>query len=261
MRIRISDATDTILDHEWPDDVRLAEFDKHKKTLLDMLRNEHKRGPKSEPFDGDKTWRSLTGLARFYLFRGRAKQETMPAADRIKRLRVVAKVLERAKDMTSEAMQSGNDLYSAWCEANAYFRHDTDDLKPPLTPVRIKEFDPVRTKDEFDKVFAGLASLETAARKATNDVRTKRGRPKGDAVLPLDFIWGLGTLYRDSTGSIPGAGEPFVQFVHEFLAAIGRPKKCTGDDTSPDYVVEAIKYARKQARKNPGRLAPSPFNE
>ena len=42
-----------------------------------------------------------------------------------------------------------------------------------------------------------------------------------------------------------GAGR-FAQLVEEFLTALGR-----GDDISKDYVVEAIKYARKQERKNP----------
>ena len=61
-------------------------------------------------------------------------------------------------------------------------------------------------------------------------------------------------MYRKSTGLKPDTGEPFARLVREFLTALGQ-----GGDRSPDYVVEAIKYARKQARKNPSMLAPSPF--
>jgi hypothetical protein len=249
-----------------PEKTGLAEFNQHKKTLLDMLRNVYERGPKFKPFDGDKAWRSLTGLARFYFRQGSVKQATMPAADRIERLRDIAKVLKQARDM----MQSdvGDDLYSAWCEANAYFRHDPDDLEPPRTPVRIKVFDPVRTKDEFQKVFADLATLETAASRAAGDVPpTKRGRP---AILPWDAIWNLAALYRDSTGLIPGAGEgPFAEFVVEVLIAQGRynddedkGKRVTGA-IKHESVVDAIKGARQWALKHPiaRRWGPSPFDD
>ena len=81
MKIRISAGTESVLDHEEPDDPRLAEVDKHKKDILDMLRNEYERDPKSKPFDGDKAWRYITGLAGFYFRQGSVKQETMPAAE------------------------------------------------------------------------------------------------------------------------------------------------------------------------------------
>jgi hypothetical protein len=93
MRISISDGTDNILDYEVPDDARLVEFDKHKKTLLDKLRNEYERGPKFKPFDEDKAWCSLTGLARFYFGRGSVQQKTMPAWIRRERLCDIAKHL------------------------------------------------------------------------------------------------------------------------------------------------------------------------
>jgi len=271
MRIRISDGTDNILDYEVPDDARLAEFDKHKETLLGILRKEYERRPKSKPFDKDKAWRSLTGgLAGFYFRQGSVKQETMLAADRIKRLRDITKVLERARDLIHEAMQSdvGVDLYSAWCEANACFRQDPEDLKPPLTPVRIKVFDPVRTKDEFDKVCATLATLETAASRAAVDVPpTKRGRR---AILLRDEIWNLAALYRDNTGLIPGAGEgPFADFVVEVLTAQGRYNdneekgKSVFGAIKHESVVDAIKDARHWALTDPvaRKWGPSPFDK
>jgi hypothetical protein len=247
----------------------LAEFKQHKKALLDMLRDVHKLGPKSKPFDEDKAWRSLTGLAGFYFRQGSVKQESMPAADRVKRLRDIIEVLERARDLISEAMQSdvGGDLYSAWCEANACFREDSEDLEPPLTPVRINVFDPVRTKREFDKAFANLATLEAAASRAAVDIPpTKRGRR---AILPRDEIWNLAALYRDSTGSIPGAGEgPFAEFVVEVLTAQGRynddedkGKRATGA-IKHESVVDVIKDARHWALTHPAarNWGQSPFD-
>jgi hypothetical protein len=44
-----------------------------------------------------------------------------------------------------------------------------------------------------------------------------------------------------------GAG-PFAKLIEKFFIAIGR-----GDDTKQDYVFEALKYQRKQARKNPAK--------
>jgi hypothetical protein len=242
-----------------PDDARLSEFDKHKKSLLDILRNACERRPNSKPFDGDKAWARLIGLAQFYYGRGRVKQETMPAADRIERLRDIAKALGRARRLVARAMRNdaGGALYSSWCEANPYFRHDPDGREQPLTPIHIKVFDQVRTKNEFDKVFAGLATLEKAASRAADDVPpSKRGRPP---ILSRDDIWNLAALYRDSTGSIPGAGDgPFAKFVVEVLTAAGR-----ADDIEYGSIIEAIKGARQWALMHPvaRKWGPSPFDE
>jgi hypothetical protein len=271
MRIMISGGTDNILDYEVPDDARIAEFNKHKKSLLHMLRKEHERGSNSKPFDEDEAWRGLTGLAGFYFRQGGVKQETMPATELVTRLDKLKEALGKARTLADKAMLDdvGGALYSSWCEANAYFRHDPDGLEPPpLTQVRIKVFDPARTKDEFDKVVAGLATLETAASRAADDVLpTKQGRP---AILPRDEIWLLAALYRNSTGSIPGAGDgPFAEFVVEVLAAQGRynddedkGKRLSGK-IKHESVPDAIKGARRWALTDPvaRKWGPSPFDE
>ena len=246
----------------------LAIFNQHKKNLLDMLRNVYERGPKAKPFDADKAWLSLTGLAGFYFRQSSVKQEIMPAADRIKRLRDITKVLERAHDLISEAMKSdvGVDLYSAWSEANACFREGPEDLGLPLSPVRIKVFDPVRTKDKFDNVVSDLVTLKTAA--AAVDVPSKkRGRR---AILSWSEIWNLAALYRDSTDAMPGAGAgPFAEFIVEVLTAQGRYND--NEDTGKraigalkyESVIDAIKDARHWALTHPAarKWAPSPFDE
>jgi hypothetical protein len=270
MKVRISDGKDSILDYEAPDDPRLAEFDKHKKKLLDMLRQAYERGPKSTPFDADKAWRSLSGLARFYFGLASVKQKTMAAWERRERLREIAGKLNPASRLVGRTVKTdaGDDLYSAWCEANAYFRHDPEELEAPRTPERFKVFDPVRTKNEFDKVVAGLAALEVAATRAADHVgATKQGTP---AILRRDELWQLAVLYRNSTGSIPGAGEgPFAEFVVEVLIAQGRHNydEETGRKATSKIshwgVVDAIKTTRQWGLTDPvaRKWGPSPFDK
>jgi hypothetical protein len=227
----------------------LDEFEGHKKALLGILHNMHGRGTKSEPFDSDKAWCSLTRFAEIYFWRARTKQEIVPPAARASRLHELAKALGKARGLIDEAMQDevGERLFSAWCEENV--RYDID-LTGPLTLVRID--------DEFDKAVAVLAALERAAFRAADEVPKGRGRPKGTAILPSDFIEGLAEVYQNSTGSKPGAGSgPFARFVHTFLTALGR------GNIEYDSVVDAIKDARGRARMRLAAIkwGSSPFDD
>jgi hypothetical protein len=229
-------------------DAGLAAFEQHKISLLDHLQKVYQRGPKPEPFDAEKSWRGLTHYATMYFWQARVKQETVPAAHRVERLRDLARILGRARRMVETAMQDdvGNDLFSAWREANV--RYDINPT-PPLTLVRID--------DEFEKVIANLAALETAACRAADEVPRGRGRPIGSAFLSRGFIEGLAGVYQNSTGVKPGAGEgPFARFVYEFLTAVGR------GNIEYESVIDAIKDARARARMRPagGRWGPSPFD-
>jgi hypothetical protein len=81
--------------------------------------------------------------------------------------------------------------------------------------------------------------------RATRDVPKKVGPPSGTGILSMHDIIALKGLYQRSTGLDPRMGTgPFVEFVDKFLSAVGQ-----GDKTAQDYVFEALKYARKQARK------------
>lgn len=222
----------------------LAAFERHKKPLLDVLRKVHGGGPKSEPFDEEDSWRALTRAAIQY-FRGpEIKQKTMLAARRVERLNDLAKALGRARHEAHKAMQDdvGWDLFRGWCAETNTSPALADlnaDGSSVLTPFA----------NQFKKVVGGLTALEAAAHRAAGDVRTKAGPPRGTGILPMDDIIALAAVYRRSTGLNPNMGAgPFAQLAEEFLTAIGR-----GDDTAQDYVVEALKYARKQARKNPGK--------
>jgi len=233
----------------------LVEFNHHKKALLTILRNVYMCGLKSVPFDADKSWHRLIRLAHFYFWREKMKQETMPAADRVERLRELAKALDRARGMADKAMQDdvGNDLFRAWV---AEIKLPPVSRRRRLKAARSMPSVLVCIADEIKKEVASLATLEKVARRAANEAHKGRGRPKGASVLPLDYIIGLAVLYRDSTGTKPEARrKSFAGFVYAFLAAIGRPT------ILEDSVVKLVRKARSRALTNPSGWPPSPFDK
>jgi hypothetical protein len=222
---------------------QLPDFERHKRDLLDILRKVHGGGPKkSEPFDGVDAWHALVRCATWYFKRSIAEHKRLLPARRVERLLDLASALDRARRLTDNARQDhvGVDLFRGWCaEANI-----------PVDSKQIMNDDgESAVLDEITAAVACLTTLEAAARRAARDIPTKAGPPRGTGILSMDDIAGLIAIYRRSTGLKPdiGAG-PFAQLVEEFLIAVGR-----GDDTSEDYVVETLKYARRQLRKHEGR--------
>lgn len=212
---------------------RLAAFAKHKNDLLAHLRKACERSPKSEPFDADAAWRHLSLLAEAYFWQPIRKQETLLPARRVDQLRDLAKALGRAHRLADKALQDdvGYDLFRAWV-AGANIPLNDDGLMGVI--------------HEIKKVVESVATLEAAANRAARHVPTKAGAPRGTGILPPDYITALEERYRRSSGLEPKMdAEPFAEFVGEFLTAVGPVK-----DPSEDYVFEALKYARRQARKH-----------
>lgn len=227
-------------------EVGLTAFDRHQEALLTILRNDYGCGPRTEPFDANRSWRGLTSLAGTYLWEERAKKELMPAAAQVARLRELEKIFGKARVMADKAMQDdvGAALCTSWWEGTSEYAEAGGRFVDLLYIDR-----------EFEKVVASLAALETAAIRAASNVPTGRGRPKGTAILPRGYIEALAVGYRDSTGLKPGAGYgPFAKFVCQFLAALGR-------NIEYESVIDAIKDARTRSLQNPGGWAPSPFDE
>jgi hypothetical protein len=216
---------------------RKANFERHKKKLLKLLRELYERSPKTKPFDENNAWRDLKVLAHVYL-RNEAEvsqeQAMMPAGDRVELLLQLGNALRDARCTADEAMKTVRvHWFVEWAEANG----NPDFLDPIID----------RFGEEFDKRVAGLAVLETAAFRAAETVRKKKGRPPGSAVLPHDFIVNLERAYRDITKRNAGAGRgPFFRFVIEFLTALGR-------ECSDETAIEAIKAARKREASQWGR--------
>lgn len=212
----------------------LASFERHKTALLDILRRAHDGGPKSNPFDGQAAWRQLISAAVWYFRRPIIKQNTLLPARRFERLHDLAKALSLARRLAHKAVQDevGIDLFRGWWT-------ETERYASTVSEQTVNA-----VADEITEAVAKLAALEAAARRAARDVRKKVGPTSGTGILSMADIIALKGLYRRSTGREPPRTGHFVQLVEEFLVAVGR-----GDDTKQDYVVEALKYADKQARK------------
>jgi hypothetical protein len=227
-------------------EVSLTAFDRHQEALLTILRNDYERGSRAEPFDADRSWRDLTFLARAYFWKATVKQELMPAAELVARLRELEKAFGNARALADKAMQDdvGSALCSSWWEGTSEYAE-----------AEGRFVDLLYIKREFKKAVTSLAALETAAIRAAGDVPKRPGRPKGNAILPWDFIEALAALYRDTTDSKPGAGDgPFAKFVMKFLSALGRY-------IEDESVIDAIKDARTRSLQSPSGWAPSPFDK
>jgi hypothetical protein len=225
----------------------LDAFEKHKDTLLAVLRSGPKRGAKPKPFDSEQAWRRVTRLAWHYFWRARLKQEIIPAAERIRQLEAISDALGMARSLINSALQSdvGDDLCSAW-EGPPPGRFMVRDDNGVFAVVDEQDRDNIILLDGDDylgQAVQGLGALRAAAIRACVAVPIGDGRPKGSAILPWSFIEGLAATYRDITGLIPGAGDgPFSIFVNTFVEAVDR-----AGDIGHESIVVAIKDARRRS--------------
>jgi hypothetical protein len=222
-------------------EARLTAFDRHRDDLLGLLQKVCERRPKTKSFDKNESWRHLRFMAGVYL-RDEAsvkqKQMEIPATDRVELLHQLGNALSEARRKIDEVTQHDvrGRLFLAWCEA-----HGDPDLLEFIDHLNVK-FD-----KEVASVVAGLAALETVAFRAAQQSRQSPGRPGGTSLLQHDFIIGLESAYRESTGKTGGAGSgPFVQFVMKFLEALRR-------NSVEESVIKAIKSAKKRAGSRWGR--------
>src|SRR5258708_4362655 len=104
-------------------------------------------------------------------------------------------------------------------------------------------------KRELGTFVKRLAELEAAAVRAADKIPLVRARPKGGSKLPSKYVFELAEVYRENTGLNPEAGDKsFIKFVREFLTAVNRGV------VSNYYVVDAVKYAYRRARKKPKKV-------
>jgi hypothetical protein len=226
----------------------LTAFERHRKELLDLLRDVYERRSQTKPFDENYSWRNLRFMAYAYLRRKAEvsqKRARMPAGDRAKLLRQLGNALRIGRRKADEAMKTvRGHWFVEWAEANG---------NPDFTDPIISRFE-----EEFEKRVADLVGLETAAFRAAETARNRDGRPPGTGVLPHDFIIPLASVYRDITKANSGAGDgPFAGFVWEFLTALGR-----ADDIEYVSVIDAIKDARLWSLQRSEReWGSSPFDK
>lgn len=213
----------------------VSTFDRHRKELLDTLREVHERSPKTVSFDADEAWRHLKFIASIYHRTEaelRHEKSRAPDAERLKLLLELEDALSNARRTASKAMKAvGGHWFLEWAQANG---------NPDLTDPRIYRFE-----EEFDKTVACLKTLEAAAFRAAETVRRGRGRPRGTTAIPHILILNLEGVYREFTKGRAGAGPgPFARFVKQFLTALGR-------DYPNGSVVNAIKAAKRREEKFP----------
>jgi hypothetical protein len=209
---------------------RAAEFAKlnqNKNALLNILREAHEHGIKSEPFDAKRSWDDLIKFAEKY-FRGKKMEWPMPAAERAKRLAKLADALSEVRALLKEALQNdeGIHLCRAWCpEGN-------------ITPPNF-----IRAASELPTC---LNKLESAVGGAIKDVRVEKGRPRGRPKLPsLEAIGGLARVYRRSTGSKATANDGrFAKFARRCFLALD------DGDIKLTSLVNRIKQARHLAKRH-----------
>jgi len=225
---------------------KMIAFKRHEKALLSCLHEAHQGGPKFKPFDEARALRDLTSLAKLY-FAGKETPKTIPAAEHVKRLRKFVSAIGSARRMANLMQDDLNyDLARAWiAEKNI-----------PLVSRAGRDAG-MQALALIHKMIGSLIVLERLACKASDNVRPKRGRPKGGSVLTVDCIHGLARVYKENTGRKPSIVEgPFARFVRAFLMAIGQ-----GDRLSTNYIIEMIGTARNQIRRDdPVLWAISAFN-
>ena len=223
---------------------KLAAFGGHKKQLLRHLRDAYDLDPKAEPFDEAKSWFWIETTAYQYFALQILKQTVM---DHEARYRAISSAAQRARDTMEKARWAdhGGNLLKAWLDGTKEFTEATEQYSDLL-------YTEVEFGSIFDKAAESLIELEVAANQLADEFSKGPGRPKGTSVLPWNYFRALEEDYRKSTGLGPKTDDgPFPKFVEKFLTALGR------DDTKTphhDYVVEARKYARKQAHKISGKV-------
>jgi hypothetical protein len=214
--------------------IDFSSFDKSEASVMAILRDAYERGPKSAPFDAGEHWFRVKALLVSYLVKRDIEEREVPAADRRDRFTRIAQASRQARDLVNKAMKYdvGNALFLAFMET----------IEATKTDVIDEGSDPYYMRREFRKVMDSLATLESAALRATKYARTRRGRP---TLLPQWFIEALAGEYLSATATKPGAGDGrFAKFVMEIMAALGY----SGEELKYESVIDAIKVARTRAR-------------
>jgi hypothetical protein len=218
----------------------LAEFEKHKKTLLGHL-------SRSRSFDEEKCWLRLTRLAQTYFL-----WQAMPhAAKREADLRKLAETLDRASRLAEKVRQDnvGSELVS----------HLIEGILPrePRGRMVLEEDGSLRAdfypETDFKQMIGRLKDYHAAVLRAVLDVPTRLSGPTPS--LSESYIRALRDEYEHSTGRPAGRGVgPFLRFVMQFRAALD-PSYQTTDESGDERVDQSMRDAIKHALRKP-RLFP-----
>jgi hypothetical protein len=194
-------------------------FDRHKRELLQALaRGCARRRSHTVTFNREKAWRDLRGGARLYFIAQKLQDQSTPVGSRKRELEKLQKNLREAEKSCLQALEGeiGIDLFQA---ANvgpflpSYFKIDKDGSSAL-----------VRKADQIKASVDGITYLE---RLALSALQTLKPPANGAPAMgfPRDCLQGLGRIYYQNTGAIPGRGlGPFADFAYQFFIAVGLKK-------------------------------------
>jgi hypothetical protein len=231
-------------------EARLAEFEKHKKSLLDHLSKS--RRFQFRPFDEEKCWFRLTRLAQVYFLR----QATPPAAKREADLRKLAEVLDRACRLAEKVRQdnAGGEWVSQYFDGILPREPRGEIVRDERGQIVWDENGLPRlvmfVETDFKRITATLKDFQAAVLRIADDVPSRR--PGRSPSLPESYIRALAEVYQEGTQRPAGRGAGrFFRFVMQFRAALDPAYKTTdesGDARVDESVVDAIKHALRKPR-------------
>jgi hypothetical protein len=193
----------------------LATFENRRDDILDMLRAECERKPKTKEFDPTEAWDQVEFMALRYFqekIRIEEKETRTPAAACVELLEQLGEALKEARCRLDDALRHNvrGCLFLEWSEE----AHGGVDWTAP----------PPAVENEFEQLPARLHAIERAAFRAAEEWRQPRHRPVSSP-LSQDFIQTLAFAYKNITGKRAGAGGsaagPFARFVKCFFEAVG----------------------------------------
>jgi hypothetical protein len=205
-------------------------FDQHKQDLLEALARGCARSH-TVILNRETAWQDLRDLADLYFGDQKLQDQSTPVGSRKRQLGKLLKALHQAEKLSRQALEDdiGSDLFRA---ANV----------GPFLPSYYGSSAPERKAAEIKAMVDAITNLERLALSALQTLNARAPADRGRAMLfPRDCLQGLGRIYYENTGAIPGRGlgGPFADFAHEFFIAVGLKK------FSYDSLVEAIKDAHR----------------
>ena len=208
-------------------------FDQHKRDLLEALaRGCARRRSDTVTFNREKAWRDLRGGARLYFIAQKLQNQSTPVGSRKRKIGKLLKSLRQTEKLSLQALENeiGTDLFQAAVGPNLPSYYDGDGSSALL-----------RKADEIKARVEAITNFKKDAQAAQQSLNPAANGAKA-MLFPRDCLQGLGRIYYENTGAIPGRGfgSPFADFAYEFFMAVGLKK------FSYDSLVEAIKDAHRR---------------
>jgi hypothetical protein len=208
-------------------------FDQHKQDLLKALARGCARNH-TVIFNRAKAWRDLQRGARLYFLAQKLQVQSTPVGSRRRQLEKLLKALRQAGRLSQQAFEGeiGGDLYRAF----------VGEISPSDYEIEQEGSSAlVRKADALKAMVEPITNLEKVTQVALQLL--KAPADGGRAMLfPRDCLQGLGRIYFENTGAVPGRGlgGPFADFTYEFFIAVGLKNFSYGS------LVEAIKDAHRR---------------